>query len=69
MVAAVEIDFGQEVADPVERIRRQHQTAEHGLLGLHRLRRHPQGVDLAVGTVRLGACGHAFIILVDAAIE
>ena len=34
MVAAVEIAFHQLVADPVEGFRRQHQAAEHGLLGL-----------------------------------
>mgnify|MGYP006186505639 CR=1 FL=1 len=37
------------VADAVERVRRQHESTEDGLLRLHRLRRHAQLGDFTVG--------------------
>ena len=51
MVAAVEVVFGELVGDAVVGVGRQHQAAEHGLLGLDRLRRNAQLLDALV------ACG------------
>ena len=49
MVAAVEVAVGELVGDAVVGIGRQHQPAEHRLLGLDRLRRHAQLLDALVG--------------------
>ncbi|MNV45344.1 hypothetical protein D3C71_1371370 [compost metagenome] len=45
MVASVEIFLGQRLVDPVIRLRRQHQAAQHRLFGFHRMRGDAQGVD------------------------
>ena len=49
VVATIEILVGEDVGDAVEGVGRKHQSAEHRLFGLHRLRRHPQLLDAAVG--------------------
>src|SRR5690606_16933463 len=63
VVAAVEVVVGDDVGDAVEGIGRQHQAAEHGLLGLDRLRRQAELLDAAfVVSLELGAeplaCAH-----------
>ena len=60
VVAPVEIALDQLVADPVVGFRRQHQAAEHGLLGLDRMRRDAQLVDagIACAGTETGTCGH-----------
>jgi hypothetical protein len=49
VVAAIEIRIDQLVGDAVIGIGRQHQAAEHGLLGFHRLRWHAQLFDPVIG--------------------
>jgi hypothetical protein len=60
VVAAVEIGIGKLVGHAVECVRIQHQAAEHGLLGIHGLRRHPQLFDPGVVLLAtlLRSCAH-----------
>ena len=63
VVTPVEVVFGEEVADAVERIGGQHEPAQHGLFGLDRLGRQAKGVDLGVGAEGFGTCGHDRLVL------
>jgi hypothetical protein len=48
VIATIEIVLGEPVGDLVQRVGRQHQAAEHRLLGFDRVRRHTQRLDLGV---------------------
>src|SRR5690606_25860028 len=66
VVAAVEVAVDQVVGDAVVGIGRQHQSAEHRLLGLDRLRRHAQLLDPAIAAwfiAEPGTCGHRAVEL------
>jgi hypothetical protein len=66
VVAAVEIGFAHDVRDPVPGRIVEHETAEHGLLRLDRLRRHTRGLDLRVTNDRADCLGHKMSLSRDA---
>jgi hypothetical protein len=57
VLEAVEVRFGQQVADPVPCAVVEQEAAEHALLGLDRVRRHAQPGDLVVGARLRGKLG------------
>jgi len=62
VVAAIKVGFGEQVANAIDRVRRQHQAADDGLLGFHRLRRDAQRLEVVVRTNGFGACGHRTLL-------
>src|SRR5690606_6181267 len=66
VVPAIEVAFDQAVRHGVVGLGRKHQSAQDGLLGLHRLRRHAQlvhalfcaGLEAWVGVPETWACTH-----------
>ncbi len=46
MILAVEVPFVEPISNAIPRFRSQHQAAEYGLLGLDRMRRHAQCLDV-----------------------